>query len=125
MNKYDPKLCAQLLALREKATPGPYFVQYDNADYSGGGQWYSVGPAQKIGWHPFNSAPAREAQCKADADYFAAIHDLHDQLTALQEVARRQREALEIIAGKRQCIDNLMGNVDVAEAALALLREGI
>jgi hypothetical protein len=27
-------------------------------------------------------------------------------------------EALEIIAGRRQCIDNLMGNVDVACAAL-------
>jgi len=28
------------------------------------------------------------------------------------------RQALEIIAGRRQCIDNLMGNVDVACAAL-------
>jgi len=28
------------------------------------------------------------------------------------------REALEIIAGKRQCIDNLMGNADIAEWAL-------
>ena len=28
------------------------------------------------------------------------------------------RVALEIIAGRRQCLDNLMGNVDVACAAL-------
>lgn len=31
------------------------------------------------------------------------------------------RQALEIIAGKSQCIDNLMGNGDVAEAALAAM----
>ena len=32
-------------------------------------------------------------------------------------------EALEIIAGKRQCIDNLMGNREVAEYALRLMHE--
>jgi hypothetical protein len=31
------------------------------------------------------------------------------------------REALEILAGKRQCLDNLMGNRDIAEAGLAAL----
>lgn len=30
----------------------------------------------------------------------------------------RFRLALEIIAGRRQCIDNLMSNVEVAQAAL-------
>ena len=30
----------------------------------------------------------------------------------------RLMEALEIIAGYRQCVDSLMGNQDVAEAAL-------
>lgn len=30
-------------------------------------------------------------------------------------------EALEIVAGKRQCLDNLMGNRDVAEEALRLI----
>ncbi len=34
-------------------------------------------------------------------------------------------EALEIIAGERQCLDNLMGNRDVAHAALALVRKGV
>ena len=32
-------------------------------------------------------------------------------------------EALEIIAGKRQCIDNLMSNADIAHAALSKLPE--
>jgi hypothetical protein len=31
------------------------------------------------------------------------------------------RTALEIIAGKRQCLDNLMGNKELAELALAAL----
>lgn len=30
------------------------------------------------------------------------------------------REALEIIAGRRQCVDNLLSNADVARAALSL-----
>lgn len=30
-------------------------------------------------------------------------------------------EALEMIAGRRQCLDSLMGNVDIAIAALGLL----
>lgn len=33
---------------------------------------------------------------------------------------KRLREALEIIAGDRPCLDNLMGNVDVARAALTI-----
>ena len=37
------------------------------------------------------------------------------------EALRLAREALEIIAGRRQCIDNLMGNTDVALAALAAI----
>ena len=35
---------------------------------------------------------------------------------------KRLREALELIAGDRPCLDNLMGNVDVARAALAKLK---
>ncbi len=37
------------------------------------------------------------------------------------EALVRAREALEIIAGKRQCRDNLMGNADVANAVLPIL----
>ena len=38
----------------------------------------------------------------------------------LKEVAknRRFREALEMITGKRRCLDHLMGNVDIAQWAL-------
>jgi hypothetical protein len=41
-----------------------------------------------------------------------------ERLTRERDVLK---EALEIIAGKRQCLDNLMGNRDVAESALASL----
>lgn len=40
------------------------------------------------------------------------------ELTALRARVAIMQEALEIIAGKRQCLDNLMGNKDVALAAL-------
>jgi hypothetical protein len=33
------------------------------------------------------------------------------------------REALEIIAGRRQCLDNLMSNVAIAEAALGTIEQ--
>jgi hypothetical protein len=39
------------------------------------------------------------------------------------DVVEELVEALEIIAGERQCIDNLMGNQDVAIAALAKHKE--
>ena len=39
-------------------------------------------------------------------------------LAELQDEIKRLREALEIIAGRRQCIDNLMSNQDVAIAVL-------
>ncbi len=45
-----------------------------------------------------------------------------DRATARAELAEaeaeRLREALEIIAGRRPCLDNLMSNADIATAAL-------
>ena len=40
------------------------------------------------------------------------------RIAELEAENQRLREALEIISGKRQCVDNMMGNVEVAEAAL-------
>ena len=45
-----------------------------------------------------------------------------DAIEQLATDNKRLREALEIIAGDRTCLDNLMGNVDVARAALAKLK---
>lgn len=42
-----------------------------------------------------------------------------EQLLATQAHAARLENALEIIAGRRQCIDNLLSNVDIANAALS------
>ena len=42
----------------------------------------------------------------------------------LQAKVARLVEALEIIAGERQCIDSLMSNADVACAALAAVKAG-
>jgi hypothetical protein len=53
------------------------------------------------------------------ADYIEQLRVTLDRLTTqLRAENVRLREALEIIAGRRQCLDNLMGNVDVACAAL-------
>ena len=41
------------------------------------------------------------------------------ELLRLREEKALLVEALEIIAGKRQCADNLMGNREIARAALA------
>ena len=41
----------------------------------------------------------------------------------LEELARMQYEALRIIADEQQCVDNLMGNKDIAQAALAAFEQ--
>lgn len=48
-----------------------------------------------------------------------ALENMHQQLLATQAHAARMENALEIIAGRRQCIDNLLSNVDIANAALS------
>jgi predicted nucleic acid-binding Zn-ribbon protein len=54
----------------------------------------------------------------------AEVERLHDRETKLSERViatqdfERLRVALEMIAGKRQCIDNLMGDKDIARHAL-------
>lgn len=52
----------------------------------------------------------------ADPLYLAAADALAAQAVELE----RMRQALEIIAGKRPCIDNLMGNADLARQALSV-----
>ena len=46
------------------------------------------------------------------------VQALRERIAELEAEVKRLREALEIIAGKRQCINNLMSNVEIAEAAL-------
>jgi hypothetical protein len=50
-------------------------------------------------------------------DVAQELHCEQDNEAVLFTIAR-WREALEIIAGERQCIDNLLGNKDVARIAL-------
>ena len=47
------------------------------------------------------------------------IDNISKQLAAAQADNLRLRAALEMIAGKRLCIDNLMSNADIAREALA------
>ena len=47
------------------------------------------------------------------------IREQHANIERMKDENERLREALEIIAGHRQCVDPLMGNQDVAIAALA------
>ena len=47
------------------------------------------------------------------------LDDAEGRAEAAERENAELRVALEIIAGRRQCIDNLMSNVDVANAALA------
>lgn len=51
-------------------------------------------------------------------DDAALAYRLEGYLAAQAAEIERMREALEIIAGKRQCIDNLMGNADLARQVL-------
>ncbi len=71
---------------------------------------------------PRMSVPADHAQ---DDDLFICdtIRAMKSTISAQAAVIETLRRALEIIAGKRQPFDNLMGNVDVALAALDALSQ--
>lgn len=55
----------------------------------------------------------------------AMIEDLHRRAYYFESEEARLRHALEIIAGRKQCVDNLMSNVDVARAALDATRDDV
>lgn len=82
MSKYDPKECARLLALRAKATPGPWIRLTPNIGV------YSVGP-DGVRYEIY------EGGSIADNDFIAAAHSMADQIEALQEIVRVQRETLK------------------------------
>jgi chromosome segregation ATPase len=64
-------------------------------------------------------AAERDALKRLNAEYEDHIGSVEAERDHLAADAAKMREALEIIAGQRQCIDNLMGNDDIARAALA------
>lgn len=53
----------------------------------------------------------------------AHIRELEERAEKAEAKVAIAKQALEIIAGKSQCIDNLMGNGDVAEAALKAMED--
>ena len=53
-----------------------------------------------------------------DAKRFALFQGRNEDLARLETENERQRAALEIIAGRRQPLDNLMSNVEIAVEAL-------
>lgn len=71
-------------------TPGPWIYEYNNADDSGGGQWYEIfakgrNDAQLL-WFPYNSTADREAEALANARLIAAAPEL---VEALQDILNR------------------------------------
>ena len=64
-------------------TSGPWEIEYDNSDHSGGGQWYNVGPAEIH--YPYMSSEGVEATALADANLIASAPELLEAL----EHARR------------------------------------
>lgn len=78
-----------------------------------------------------DAATARAEAAEARRDLFdtqaaaAKVTAANAEAQRDAAIAERDRllEALEIIAGYRQCMDNLMSNVDVARAALACAKE--
>ena len=71
-----------------KHTPGPWPIEYNNADEKSGGQWFEVGPAKV--WFPYNARSAIEARAEADAHLISAAPDLLNALKALADVAERK-----------------------------------
>lgn len=64
-----------------KHTPGPWTIDYDNADHRGGGQWYTVGPAKV--WFPYSSTPEQEATALASARLIASAPEMLEALKCI------------------------------------------
>jgi len=128
-----PERRAELRALLAKASPGPWTRWKDNlvvwsgevTDNTPGGLSIKPDSGREIAefpaWEIDDDGRDREAAANADlvAAAKAALPALLDALDMTEARERRLREALEIIAGQRQCVDNLMGNADIARAALS------
>ena len=128
-----PERRAELRALLAKASPGPWTRWKDNlvvwsgevTDNTPGGLSIKPDSGREIAefpaWEIDDDGRDREAAANADlvAAAKAALPALLDALDMTEARERRLREALEIIAGQRQCVDNLVGNADIARAALS------
>lgn len=57
-----------------KHTPGPWPIEYDNADCRSGGQWFNVGPAQVQ--FSYSCTDEGEARARADANLISAAPEL-------------------------------------------------
>lgn len=77
-----------------------------------------VRPREEFEDGRFETLSSSISVAELDGKLAVKAHPLEVYAAKLERKVMIAKEALEIIAGKRQCLDNLMGNVDVAEAAL-------
>ena len=68
-------------------TRGPWTYEYNNADSSAGGQWYSIIGADDCDLLHFayNSSMQKQAECKANARLIASTPELLAALVDLRE----------------------------------------
>ena len=113
----DQQLAAALAATRAyyAAIINTQAASLESAEKS-----YNVAVQRSLYWR--NRAEQAEATIST---LKMALHDANEGISsACNEVeAGIMREALEIIAGKRQCADNLMSNAEVAIAALTAVAQ--
>ena len=67
----------------------------------------------------FPESGLRDALTELSATHAIELRAYEATVQNLEQRIRELEAALEIIAGRKQCIDNTMGNADVAIAALA------
>lgn len=101
-------------------TPGPWsvgdatgrMVVREVPDMCDGGDYYSVAVTTAHSLLP-------EGEALANTAFIVEACNQHEALKRRADLVEPLVEALRIIAGQQQCIDNLMGNADVACAALS------
>jgi hypothetical protein len=107
-----------------KHTPGPWPIEYNNADERSGGQWFEVGPAKV--WFPYSARSAIEARAEADANRIAdcvyACEGIEDPKNVVPQLLRANERVLELEPLRIQR-DELLTALRRAALALAFAAE--
>lgn len=88
-----PSRLEEIESRLKAATPGPWLLEYENADERSGGEWYTAGPARIM--FPYSANQQQETMAQINAELIAHCPE---DLTYLIARVRELEDALRFYA---------------------------